>query len=265
VKAARSKLQELRQAAQRKHTEMKVFERKLAKKQGKLSEAVERYVSDKRSHDLLLNNVHANLQGLHSGDPEQMIVALGGLTGQDGIAALELLNSRLIHKGKVPLDPQVQAMLDEQAARIEQLQAHVQGREEQQHLAGLTRQIDQHADRIVQMVAADESVPHLAGFMRDDPAGTVRFLIGHIEETGGKVPASTLFRQIEAAIVKRLASGGNGAGPVTKKPAPQQAPRSPGQSIGPSTAAAATQREPSEDEALQALASDPFFLSLLGR
>jgi hypothetical protein len=266
VKAARAKLQELRQAAHKKHTEMKVFERKLGQKEEKLQRSVDKHVTEKQSHALLLNNVRANLQGLHSGDPEQMILALGGLTGQDGIQALEQLNSRLLHKGKVPLDPQVQALLDEQAQRIEQLTAHVRGREEQAHQAGLERQIDSHAQRIVQMVTSDESLPHLSGFMRDDPAGTVRYLIGHIESTGGKVAASDLFRQVEAAIVARLTpKGGNGAGPVTKKPAPNPALRLPGQSIGPSTAGAATHREPSEDEAIQALATDPFFLQLLAR
>ncbi len=42
-----------------------------------------------------------------------MLTALGALTGMDGLKALEQLNSRLIHKGKPQLDPQVQAKLDE--------------------------------------------------------------------------------------------------------------------------------------------------------
>lgn len=267
VKAARAKLQELRAAAQKKHREMKVFERRIDQKVSKLRQSVERHVSERRSHELLINNVRANLEGLHSGDPEQMMLALGGLTGQDGVQALEQLNSRLMHRGKVPLDPQVQALLDQQAAQIRQLTEHVQSREEQAYQAGLERQIDAHANQIVQMVASDESLPHLSGFMRDDPVGTVRYLIGHIEQTGGKVAASDLFRQIEAAIVARLTPrGGNGAGPVTKKPATNPALRLPGQSVGPSTAAAASSgREPTEEEVLQALATDPAFLQLLAR
>lgn len=266
AKAARAKLQELRKAANDHYASLKKYERRVDKKQARLEQATQAFVADKRGHDLLLGNVRANLQGLHSGDPEQMILALGALTGQDGVKALEQLNSRLVHKGRVPLDPQVQALLDQQAAQIAELRGHVQSREEQAHVAGLQRQIDSHAQRIGQMITSDESLPHLAGFLRDDPAGTMQFLIGHIEETGGKVAASDLFRQIEAEIAKRVSaapSGAGGTGSATKKPVPVTAQRTPGKSIGPSTAAAATQREPSEEEALAALAQDPFFLQLL--
>jgi len=112
IKKGRERIKQLRRMTHEKYLELKNFEGRVVKRHGKLKASVEKFVSEKRNHEMLLNNVRANLQATHSNDPELMIQGLDDLYGMNGIKTLKLLNSHLIHKGRAPLDPQIQVVID---------------------------------------------------------------------------------------------------------------------------------------------------------
>ncbi|HEY5955552.1 MAG TPA: hypothetical protein VIV60_03320 [Polyangiaceae bacterium] len=215
---------------------------------------------------LLVNNVRANVQALHSSDPESIVTALGNLTGMDGLKAYELITSHIVNRGPSKLDPQVQAVLDAQRQEIEQLKNGLNERAFQEKKQHLENQVGQHEQNIQRHILNDPTLPHLSRIMRDDPQRLTKGIVKIIEETNGSIPARQLFQQMEEEIRAHAggaAPQGDSGGPAPKQPAPAQ--RSPlGQSIGPRSTAQATQRVPSEEEALKALAESGDFDHLLG-
>lgn len=267
VTKARERVRELRRISHEKYVGLKKYEARVAKRHDKLVASVSKFTTEKRAHDLLINNVRSSLQGLHSDDPDAMLTALGHLTGKDGLRAFEQLASRLVHKGRPPLDPQVQDVIDRQEKQIAELRQSFERRQEQERASHVEGQIRGHRQNIVGMIEGDESLPHLKRLLADDPEHVVDFVVTSITRSNGSVPARQLFQQIEQDLASHFGAspkGEGGAGAARTTPNRGTAQRPPGQSIGPRAAAASTSREPSEEESLRALANDPQFMSSLG-
>lgn len=265
VKAAAARLRERDKMQFEAYHKLKKFEKRVVKRAAKFDHTLQTFRNEKQNHDLLIGNVRSNLTGLHSGDPDTIITALGNLTGQDGIRALELLNSRLVNRGRSQIDPQVQSVIDGLQREVEQLKGGLNEREATATVQHLDHQINQHHQAIQQQVLTSTTTPHLARIMRDDPQRLTRAIVKVIEDTNGKIPASQLYAQMEEEIrahVGGSAPQGEGGGPAPKQPATAQ--RSPGQSVGPRTAAVSNPRQPSEEESLRALADDAELMRSLG-
>lgn len=265
IRRARDRVKELRKMQHEAYIGLKQHERNVRLKHEKLKHKVATFRSEKATHSLLIDNVRSNLQGLHSGDPETILTALGNLTGTDGLKAYEQLTSRIVNKGRSPLDPQVQAIIDQQQKQIEELKNGFTQREQQELVQQKARQITQHEQRIGEMIRASTSTPHLTRVFNDDPARLTKYIVDAITEDNGATPAPQLFEAMERELQQHFGAAapqGNGGGPAQKQPATAQ--RSPGQSVGPSRTAASTARVPSEEESLRALANDTELLSALG-
>jgi uncharacterized protein YukE len=265
IQRAKARVTELRKMQHTKYLELKGYERHVGKKAEKLRASVAEFKSEKNSHSLLLNNVRSNLQGLHSGDPETILTALGNLTGTDGFKAYELLTSRIVNKGRAPLDPQIQAILDSQAQEIENLKRGTQERETEQRVQQTQAQINSHLSRIGEQIRTSADTPHLTRIFNDDPERLTQHIFDEIVRTNGAKPAHQLFREMEqelqahlGAVTPKGASGGTAPKQLTS------AQSSPGRSVGPSTAAAASNRVPTEQEILRNLANDTELLASLG-
>lgn len=268
---ARARVRELRKKGHETYLGLKKYDSRLKERGAKLKVSVDRFVADKRNHQLLLDNVRSNLQGLHSGDPDAILTALGNLTGTDGVKAYELLTSRIVNRGRPALDPQVQAIIDAQNARIEQLTQGFTQEKTQAKVSQLNQQIEQRKQGIGEHITSNaEQFPNLARVFADNPKNTIDYIADEIIEAhaaGTPVDKSTYFVQLEAQLAKHF----TGAGPAAKAEGGDSAPkqstptvqRSPGQSVGPRTAAASTPRVPTEDEALRALSQDEAFMSSL--
>ncbi len=268
---AKARIHQLRKLTHEKYHELKKFEGRVKERNGKRKTSVDKFVSEKRTHQLLIDNVRTNLQGLHSGDPDAIMTALGNLTGTDGVKALELLNSRLINKGRPLLDPQVQALIDLQQQQIEDLKRGFTERETQAKTQQIAGKIDQHKQSIAQRITAQaQELPHLARLYGEDPQHVVDYIVDDITESakrGAPVDGRTYFVHLEQQLARHFSPGapqGDGGGPAPKQPAPNTVQRSPGKSIGPRSAALSNPREPSEEESLRALAEDADLLSSLG-
>jgi hypothetical protein len=102
--------------------------------------------------------------------------------------------------------------------------------------------------------------------MRDDPNGLTDLIVNEITKSNGTIPAHQLYERMESELRAHFGAAapqGDSGGPAPKQPTTAQ--RSPlGQSIGPRSTAPATQRVPSEDEALKALADDGEFMRQFG-
>lgn len=262
--AARAK--QLRQLGHQKYLELKAFEKRVAKRNEKLQFSIQKHVTGKQNDMLLVNNVRSNVQALRSSDPETIVNALGNLTGMDGLKAYELITSHIVNRGPSKIDPQIQAVLDAQRQEIEQLKGGLSERAAQEKIQHLDQQINGHERAIQQQILNSTTFPHLARIMRDDPQRLTKGIVKIIEETNGSIPAPQLFAQMEEEIrthAGAVAPQGDSGGPAPKQPT--SAPRSPlGQSFGPRSTAPATQRVPSEEEVLKALAESGEFDSLLG-
>lgn len=244
---------------------LKQHERNVNAKAEKLRAKVASFRSEKQTHMLLVDNVRSNLQGLHSGDPDTMITALGNLTGQDGVKAYELLTSRIVNKGRAPLDPQVQALIDGLKAEVLELKGGLQQREQQASVQQKQRQIEAHTQRIGEMIRSSTTTPHLTRIFNEDPERLTRTIVDAITKDNGATPAQQLFADMERELQQYFGAAppqGNSGGPAPKQPVAAQ--RSPGTSVGPRTAATSTSRVPSEDEILRSIANDPDLLSALG-
>lgn len=268
VLKAKGRLLELRKQQHEKFVEIKAYDHRVKLKATKLTARKNAFLAEKGQHDLLINNVRVNLQGLHSGDPDTILTALGHLTGQDGLKAYELLTSRIINKGRPVLDPQVQALIDQQQAQIEELKSGFQTREVQAKAGQITQQIEQHKRAIGGVITGNATqLPHLARLYGEDAQQVVDYIAEDIIENakrGTPVDKSTYFVNLERQLASRFGAGapqGDGGGPAPKQPPTVQ--RSPGQSVGPRTAAASNPRVPNEDEALRALSQDEAFMSSL--
>lgn len=270
VLRAKARIGQLRKLTHDKYRELKGYEGKVIKKAEKLKFSRDRFVGEKQQHELLLNNVRANLQGLHSGDPDTILTALGHLTGQDGFKAFEQLNSRLINRGQPKLDPQLQAAFDAQRQEIEQLKQGMVARQTEERKQQVVGRIEQHKHAIGQRISTEAAaLPHLARLYAENPQNVIEHIVAEIDEAhaaGRPVDGRTYFGNLEAQLARHFqpaqAPQGVGGGPAPKQPAPAQ--RSPGQSIGPRSTAASTPRVPSADEALRALADDEALMSSLG-
>lgn len=265
VKKAAGRLRELRQKQHEAYLGLKGYEKNVIKKAEKLKANVTSFRSEKQTHQLLIDNVRSNLQGLHSGDPEVILTALGNLTGTDGLKAYELLTSRIVNRGESKIDPQVRALLDQQKQEIVQLREREQAREFSAQKAELERSIEGHGQRIGELVRSSADTPHLQRVYNQNPARLTEFIMHAITEDNGATPPHVLFGQMEAELQQHFGAAapqqGNDGGPVQQ---PKRAQRSPGQSIGPRTAVASTSREPSEAEALKALSEDQDLMRSLG-
>lgn len=270
VLKAKERLLELRKQQHEAYLGLKKYDQRVRKRADKLQHSVGEFKREKQTHQLLIDNVRSNLQATHSGDPEMMLQGLGHLYGMDGVKALELLNSRLIHKGRAPLDPQVQAVIDGLRQEVEGLKGGFQEREVAGKVQQLQQRVEQHHQRIGGIITANATqLPHLARFYADDPQGTSEYIANVIveaSERGQPLDRDAIFMNLEGQLAKHFTGAGSaskedGGGPAPKQPPTVQ--RSPGQSVGPRTAAASTPRVPSEDEALRALSQDEAFMSSL--
>lgn len=265
IRRARDRVKELHRKSHEAYLGLKQYERNVAKKGEKLKASVARFRSEKATHTLLIDNVRSNLQGLHSNDPEQMLTALGNLTGTDGLKAYEQLTSRIVHKGRSPIDPQVQAVIDQQQRQIEELTNGFKQRELAAAATQKQQAIDGHAKRIGEMIRTSTTTPNLTRVFNDDPQRLTKYIVDAITEDNGATPAHQLFAEMERELQQHFGAAapqGNGGGPAPKQPATAQ--RSPGVSVGPSKAAASTTRVPSDDEILRQLANDTDLLSAIG-
>lgn len=270
VLRAKDRVRQLRKLQHEKYVELKGFDQRVRGRHARLKASIDKFVTEKNTHQLLLNNVRSNLQGLHSGDPDTILTALGNLTGQDGFKAFEQLNSRLINRGKPTLDPQIQAVIDGLQRQVEELKGGLGERETLAKKQQLESRINQHAQAIGARITGDaQQLPHLARLYAEDPNGVTEYIIDEIDKrhaAGAPVDGRQYFVHLESQLAKHFSAGqapqGDGGGPAQKQPAPV-AQRSPGQSVGPRTAAASTPRTPTEDEALRALSQDEAFMSSL--
>lgn len=269
VLKAKGRLLELRKQQHEAYIGLKKYDQRVRKRADKLQHTVGEFKREKQTHQLLLDNVRSNLQALHSGDPDTILVGLGNLTGTDGLKAYELLTSRIVNKGRPVLDPQVQALIDQQQAQIEELKNGFQSRELQAKAGQITQQIDQHKRAIGATITSNApQLPHLSRLYGEDPQHVIDYIAEDIVENakrGTPVDKSTYFVNLERQLASQLGAAGapqgDGGGPAPKQPPTVQ--RSPGQSVGPRAAAVSNPRVPSEDEALRALSQDEAFMSSL--
>jgi hypothetical protein len=266
IKRAKARVGELRKMQHQKYLELKGYEKHVAKRTEKFNARLNQFKSEKQSHDLLLNNVRSNLQGLHSGDPETILTALGNLTGTDGFKAYEMLTQRIVNRGDPQVPAHIQAVLDKQAAELAEMKQASALRDSQARAQQTQAQIDGHLTTIAQQIRTSTDTPHLTRIFNDDPERLTQHIFDEIVRTNGAKPARQLFREMEQELQTHL-------GGVTPKPgasggtAPKQltsAQSSPGRSVGPSVAASATSRVPSEQEILRSLANDTELLASLG-
>lgn len=265
VKKAATRLRDLRHKQREAYLGLKGYEKNVVAKAGKLKAKVNEFRSEKQTHQLLIDNVRSNLQGLHSSDPEVILTALGNLTGTDGVKAYELLTSRIVNRGQSKLDPQVQALLDRQQQQIEELRTGYQTRALEVEIQQKTQAVEGHKARLGEVVRASTTTPHLTRLFNENPARLTQAIVDAITEDNGATPAGALFAQMEAELTAHLGPAPQGTSGGAAPKQPQRAQRSPGQSVGASTAAAATRREPTEEERLRAIADDDDFMrGLLG-
>jgi hypothetical protein len=276
VLRAKARIGQLRKLTHEKYQELKHFERRVVKRHTKLQHAVKEHVADKRSVSLLANNMQSIADNGLSGDPERMVHALGSLYGMDGVKALEMVNSVLIHKGRTPMDPQIQSVIDGLRQEVEQLKGGITQQQAQARVGQLKQKNEQHEQRIGQHITQSATeMPHLARIYAGNPEGTIEHIVdevtaAHEEFKAGRrarpLDMRTYLVNLEAQLAPHFNGGqapqGVGGGPAPKQPASAQ--RSPGQSIGPRSTAASTPRVPSADEALRALADDEALMSSLG-
>lgn len=259
-----ARLRETAEQQRKAYLQLKGYEKNVVARRDKLNHKIATFRSEKQTHQLLIDNVRSNLQGLHSNDPEVILTALGNLTGTDGVRAYELLTSRIVNRGEAKLDPQVKARFDAQERELQQLRAERAQEREHAQLAQENAQLQTHYQRIGEMVRGSTTTPHLTRIYNENPKKLTAAIVRAIEEDNGATPAPALFAQMEAELQQHFNAAppqGTNGGTVQQ---PQRAQRSPGQSIGPRTAAAATPREPTEEEALQELSRDPEFMRSLG-
>jgi hypothetical protein len=274
IKAARSRLLELRTLTHQKYVETRAFNERVKRNSQKFQAHKEQVLQKERSINLLSNQITNDLQALRSGDAELQIAALGRLTNEDGIVALENFNRRLVTRSKDPgLDPRLKAYLDQQKAEIDGLREQLTGREVVQQTQQLQQAVSQHEHAIGQRItSAAATMPNLARMYADDPQAVTKHIVDEVTELHGRgtrLDMQTYLGNLEGQLAKhfgvgQVPQGNSGAEPAPKTPAVGQAQRSPGRSVGPRTAAASTPRKPTEDESLRALASDPSFTSLFG-
>jgi hypothetical protein len=270
IKKGRERVKQLRRMTHEKYLELKNFEGRVVKRHGKLKHQIQTHVNEKRNHELLLGNVRSNLQGLHSNDPDTILTALGNLTGTDGVKAYELLTSRIVNRGRPQLDPQIQAIIDAQEQKIEELRKGFGERDAQAKVGQLTQKLNEHAQQIGNTITSGAAhLPHLARLYADDPHGVTKYIVDEITEAhqrGTPLDGRQYFSTLESQLAKHFGVGqapqGDGGGPAPKQPSTVQ--RSPGQSVGPRTASASNPREPSEEESLKALANDQTLMSAFG-
>lgn len=274
---AKQRNQQLRRMNYEKYLELKKYEGRVVKRDERSKHRIANFVAEKRNYDLVINNMRATVANARSGRPDLMVQALGQMYEMDGLKALELLNSELIHKGKVPMDPQVQAVIDGLRQEVEQLKGGLNERQTQERIQQLQHREQQHHHAIGQRITTQaEQMPHLSRIYADDPEGTIEHIVetvteAHEEFKAGRRAApldmQTYLVNLEGQLTKAINQGqapqGDGGGPAPKQPAPV-AQRSPGQSVGPRTAAVSTPRVPTDDENLRALSQDDALMSSLG-
>jgi hypothetical protein len=270
IKKGRERIKQLRRMTHEKYLELKNFEGRVVKRHGKLKHQVAQYVAKKQNDELLLGNVRSNLQGLHSGDPDTILTALGNLTGTDGIKAYELLTSRIVNRGRPQLDPQVQAIIDAQNEKIEQLKGNFAKRQTEEQVQQLGSKLEQRKNELGQRITSNAAqLPHLARLYAEDPQHVVDYITNELTElhaSGAPLDGARYFSNLESQLAKHFGAGqapqGDGGGPAPKQP--PQVQRSPGQSVGPRTASASNPREPSEEEVLRQMANDSNLMSQFG-
>lgn len=270
LKKARERVKDLRRMTHEKYLELKNFERRVVKRHEKLKHQVNQYVAKRRDDEVLVNSVKGLVGEARSGDPGRMVTAIGQLYGMDGIKALELLNSELVNRGKSQLDPQVQTLVDSLKSEIAELKGGLSKRETEEHVARVSTQLSQQKQRLgQQIVNAAAELPHLNRLYAEDAQNVIEHVTAELTElhqSGTRLDIRTYLSNLEQQLAKHFGAGqapkGDGGGPAPKQPS--QVQRSPGQSVGPRTAAASNPRVPTEDESLRALASDEAFLSQFG-
>jgi hypothetical protein len=267
IAAARQKLQERDRKSRESYLGLKKYEKRLKGRHEKLQATVESYQADKAKQDRIIGNWISTAKGIESGDPDQMIEALGRISKMDGIQALELLNSRLINKGRSVLDPHIQAVIDEQQRQIQEMKQKLDGRDEETQLSRQAQvqeqQLQQHAETIAGLVEASPQFPLLQQSLQDDPDVTLRYLINSITSVNGQIDPEDVFAMAEAKINRALQKRDGGAGATRNKPTPG-APRSPGTSLGPRAAATSTRRQPTDEETQQQAVNDPNYWAAWG-
>jgi hypothetical protein len=262
---AKIRVQELRKLQHQKYLELKGYERHVRGKAEKLKTKVESFKRDKATFDWERNTMRSNLQGMYSGNKELMVASLGQLTGKDGIAAVEEFISVLTHGQRPKLEPHLQQMLDEQRRQIEELRNGFANERTQAQVQQLEGQIEHKRQAIAHTVLNSTTTPHLTRIFKDDQARLTSFIEDAIVKTNGTVPIQTLLGDMEKELQSHFgAAPPQGASGGTAPKQPHTAQSSPGRSVGPSVAAAATQRAPSEEESLRALANDHEFLAQYG-
>lgn len=265
VKRAKARVTELRKLQHQKYLELKGYERHVGAKAEKFKAKLNGFRQEKQAFDWERNTIRSNLEGLRSSDPDTILNALGSLTNMDGFRAYEMLTSHIVNRGAPKLDPQVQAILDQQARELAELKQATTQRELAQRAQQQQGQIQNHLSNIGQMIRTSTDTPHLTRIFQDDPERLTSVIFDEIVKTNGAKPAKQLFAEMERELQAHFGGvtpqGANG-GTVPKQPT--SAPSSPGRSIGPSTAAVATTRAPTEQEVLRQLANDTELLASLG-
>lgn len=265
IKRAKARVGELRKLQHQKYLELKGYERHVGQKAEKFKAKLNTFRQEKQAFDWERNTIRGNLEGLRSGDPDVILNALGSLTNMDGFKAYEMLTSHIVNRGAPKLDPQVQAILDRQAAELEELKRGTAEREAAQRAHHTQSQIQAKLGEVGNMIRTSTDTPHLTRIFNDDPERLTQVVFDEIVRTNGAKPARQLFaemeRELQAALGVVTPQGANG-GAVPKQPT--SAPSSPGRSIGPSVAATANTRVPTEQEVLRQLANDTELLAALG-
>jgi hypothetical protein len=270
VTKARGRLKELQRKQHEAYIGLKGYEKKVVARAEKLKHNVAQYKTQRANDYLLINNVRSNLQATHSGDPEQILTGLGALTGMDGLKALELLNHRLINRGQSAIDPQIQQVIDGLKGQIEELKGGFTERETQAKIQERTQSLKARQQELGQRIANSASaLPNLSRLYSEDSQHVINHITEELRElhqSGARLDIQTYLSNLEQQLARHLGASqapqGDGGGPAPKQPV--QAQRSPGQSVGPRSAAASTPRVPTEEESLRALANDHELLSSLG-
>ncbi len=265
IKRAKARVGELRKMQHQKYLELKGYERHVGGKAEKLKAKVGQFRQEKQAFDWERNTIRGNLDGLRSGDPDVILNALGSLTNMDGFKAYEMLTSHIVNRGAPKLDPQVQAILDAQARELAELKRGTQEREHAQRAQHTNAQIQAKLGEVGNMIRTSPDTPHLTRIFADDPERLTQVVFDEIVKTNGSKPARQLFAEMEQELRAHFGDAtpkGASGGAAPKQPT--SALSSPGRSVGPSTAAVATTRAPTEQEILRNLANDTELLASLG-
>jgi hypothetical protein len=278
ITAARAKITEIRE-------ELRASRQKIDSKTSKFEQTRQRHLAERARDQAERQQFHANLDVLRTGTYEQRLTLLSQLLNDQPHEVVRGLNLAALKKGPAPdkvatleatvsdLQKQLQARTAaEEQARLEQ--------EAEAKYRGELPNVIQSSDHsktfptIAQYLAeVDNGVPLRTHHLQEVVDATVRLRKQHFANTGQVLTEELAFLQVEHQLRQFYSNRPAAPPPAAVAPA-AQAPSPPAQPapVAPATGQSLTaselsdsgsRREMSEQESIEAIASDPEALALL--